>query len=183
MSGKANRGIVDIRLALSFHAAPDVHTLLYLTPSRERGKLLVDALQHLIKTTGHPAGLRDVQLKAVDAWLSGKELSLAEIVHGTQLGDAPPEQKTAGSSVPAHNRIRQAGVERSGVNMHRTVKTGGGARPNAADAPEISSPVSVVATERALRVDLAAASDEETSADGSSAPVAGSGTISRWLED
>lgn len=103
---RQNRGIVDIRLSLAFHTAPDVHTLLLLTPTRNRGKLIIEALQQLIRSTGHPAGSREVQLKAVNAWLSGETFTL-DFLGGNPLSQPMEEgsehsEKAISSAVARH---------------------------------------------------------------------------------
>ena len=47
---------ITVRISLTFQDAPDVHTLLAMTPVRERGKLVRLALQGYIAETAHPAG-------------------------------------------------------------------------------------------------------------------------------
>jgi hypothetical protein len=72
MAKNENSGIIDLRLSLDFHSAPDVHTLMYMTPRGSRRKLLIEAVRHYIQATGHEAGTKDAQLKAVASWLSGR---------------------------------------------------------------------------------------------------------------
>lgn len=47
---------ITVRISLTFQEAPDVHTLLAMTPVRERGKLVRLALEKYIAETAHPAG-------------------------------------------------------------------------------------------------------------------------------
>lgn len=63
---------ITVRISLAFQDAPDVHTLLAMTPVRERGKLVRLALERYIAATGHPAGNVDAQIAAVSAWLRSR---------------------------------------------------------------------------------------------------------------
>lgn len=60
---------ITVRISLAFQDVPDVHTLLAMTPVRERGKLVRLALKRYIAATGHPAGNVDAQIAAVSEWL------------------------------------------------------------------------------------------------------------------
>ncbi len=63
---------ITVRISLAFQDAPDVHTLLAMTPVRERGKLVRLALQRFIEETNHPAGDVDAQIEAVSHWLRNR---------------------------------------------------------------------------------------------------------------
>jgi len=60
---------ITVRVSLTFQEAPDVHTLLAMTPVRERGKLVRLALERYIAETGHPAGDVEQQINAISTWL------------------------------------------------------------------------------------------------------------------
>jgi len=63
---------ITVRISLTFQEAPDVHTLLAMTPVRERGKLVRLALERYITETGHPAGDVDQQINAISTWLRAR---------------------------------------------------------------------------------------------------------------
>jgi Tfp pilus assembly protein PilW len=60
---------ITVRISLSFQDAPDIHTLLAMTPVRERRRLIFSALERYIETTGHPAGSVDKQIEEISRWL------------------------------------------------------------------------------------------------------------------
>lgn len=63
---------ITVRISLTFQDAPDVHTLLAMTPVRQRGKLVRLALERYIVETGHTAGNVDAQIEAISGWLRGR---------------------------------------------------------------------------------------------------------------
>jgi hypothetical protein len=63
---------ITVRISLTFQEAPDVHTLLAMTPVRERGKLVRLALERYITETGHPAGIVEQQIHAISTWLRSR---------------------------------------------------------------------------------------------------------------
>lgn len=63
---------ITVRISLTFQEAPDVHTLLAMTPVRERGKLVRLALERYIAETGHPAGKVELQIDAISTWLRSR---------------------------------------------------------------------------------------------------------------
>lgn len=63
---------ITVRISLTFQEAPDIHTLLAMTPVRERGKLVRLALERYIKETEHPAGDVEQQITAISAWLRSR---------------------------------------------------------------------------------------------------------------
>lgn len=112
---------ITVRISLTFQEAPDVHTLLAMTPVRERGKLVRLALERYIAEIGHPAGDVEQQIHAISTWLrsrSGREEAtvatpsnsgvprLVEAVSETQVREtakhvpalSEPAQKEAPSS-------------------------------------------------------------------------------------
>lgn len=63
---------ITVRISLTFQEAPDIHTLLAMTPVRERGKLVRSALERYITETGHPAGDIEQQINAISIWLRSR---------------------------------------------------------------------------------------------------------------
>lgn len=63
---------ITVRISLTFQEAPDVHTLLAMTPVRERGKLVRLALERYIRETAHPAGNVEQQIGAISTWLRSR---------------------------------------------------------------------------------------------------------------
>ena len=63
---------ITVRISLTFQEAPDVHTLLAMTPVRERGKLVRLALERYIKETEHPSGDVEQQISAISTWLRSR---------------------------------------------------------------------------------------------------------------
>lgn len=82
-------GEITVRVSLGFQDSPDVHTLLAMTPVRQRGKLVRLALERYITETGHPAGKPEVQLEAISHWL--KMRCNASLIEPSQIGDRPCE--------------------------------------------------------------------------------------------
>lgn len=60
---------ITVRISLTFQDAPDVHTLLAMTPVRQRGKLVRLALERYIVETSHVSGNVDIQIEAISSWL------------------------------------------------------------------------------------------------------------------
>lgn len=79
---------ITVRISLAFQDAPNVHTLLAMTPVRERGKLVRLALERYIAATGHPAGNVDAQIAAVSEWLRTR--SSTPIENFISSGDLSP---------------------------------------------------------------------------------------------
>ena len=102
MTGQTDKPIkigteITVRISLTFQEAPDVHTLLAMTPVRERGKLVRLALERYIAETGHLAGDVEQQIIAISAWLRSRtahtEMSVdvatrLEVDRATDAGDA-----------------------------------------------------------------------------------------------
>lgn len=63
---------ITVRISLTFQEAPDIHTLLAMTPVRERGKLIRLALERYIAGTAHPAGNVENQISAISNWLRSR---------------------------------------------------------------------------------------------------------------
>jgi hypothetical protein len=67
---------ITVRISLTFQDAPDVHTLLAMTPVRQRGKLVRLALERYIVETGHSAGNVEAQIEAISGWLRSRNTPL-----------------------------------------------------------------------------------------------------------
>jgi hypothetical protein len=97
---------ITVRISLTFQEAPDVHTLLAMTPVRERGKLVRLALERYIAETGHPAGDVEQQIHAISTWLRSRTSRTdATVCAANQLGvdhtfDAEGARQVR--DVPAH---------------------------------------------------------------------------------
>ncbi len=77
---------ITVRISLTFQDAPDVHTLLAMTPARERGKLVRLALQRYIAATDHPAGNIDAQIDAISRWLRNRApVHAADLIPSCEL--------------------------------------------------------------------------------------------------
>lgn len=63
---------ITVRVSLTFQEAPDIHTLLAMTPVRRRGKLVRLALERYIAETAHPAGDVEQQITAISNWLRSR---------------------------------------------------------------------------------------------------------------
>jgi len=72
---------ITVRISLTFQEAPDVHTLLAMTPVRERGRLVRLALERYIAETGHPAGDLEQQINAISTWLRSRTTHARPIVN------------------------------------------------------------------------------------------------------
>lgn len=60
---------ITVRISLDFQDSPEIHTLLAMTPVRERRALIRTALEQFIKETRHPAGDVDHQILQISEWL------------------------------------------------------------------------------------------------------------------
>jgi len=74
---------ITVRISLTFQEAPDVHTLLAMTPVRERGKLVRLALERYIAETNHPAGVVEEQIHAISTWLRSRNVRTETTVDAT----------------------------------------------------------------------------------------------------
>lgn len=80
---------ITVRISLTFQEAPDVHTLLAMTPVRERGKLVRLALERYIADTGHPAGDVEQQINAISTWLRSRNGHEETSRHAVRQFEAP----------------------------------------------------------------------------------------------
>lgn len=79
---------ITVRISLTFQEAPDVHTLLAMTPVRERGKLMRLALERYIAETRHPAGDVEQQIHAISTWLRSRTVREQPIGHNADWAKA-----------------------------------------------------------------------------------------------
>lgn len=105
---------ITVRVSLTFQEAPDIHTLLAMTPVRMRGKLVRLALERYIAETAHPAGDVEQQITAISNWLRSRstlnEMPVPFIpqpaAHPAAVGgDRPSAQGNASAQrVPSSNQ-------------------------------------------------------------------------------
>jgi len=77
---------ITVRISIAFQDAPNVHTLFAMTPVRERGRLILHALENYIRQTEHPAGNVDTQLEMIANWLKARsEGEKAELKSGNHF--------------------------------------------------------------------------------------------------
>jgi hypothetical protein len=81
---------ITVRISLTFQEAPDIHTLLAMTPVRERGKLVRAALTRYIVQTAHPAGDVEQQISAISTWLRSRMASDETAARFNSRPDMPP---------------------------------------------------------------------------------------------
>lgn len=72
---------ITVRISLTFQEAPDVHTLLAMTPVRERGKLVRLALERYIAEIEHPAGDVEQQIHVISKWLRSRNAREESTAH------------------------------------------------------------------------------------------------------
>jgi hypothetical protein len=109
---------ITVRISLTFQEAPDVHTLLAMTPVRERGKLVRLALERYIAETGHPAGDVEQQIQAISTWLRCRATSTEQIpdaakppeVTRTIVTEGTRQFRDVQSSMPARTHPAPAGA-------------------------------------------------------------------------
>lgn len=118
---------ITVRISLTFQEAPDVHTLLAMTPVRERGKLVRLALERYIAEIGHPAGDVEQQIHAISTWLrsrSGREEATvvaarsSEAVGLVDAGSTTQVRETA-KPVPALDGLLQEETSSSSSSISR----------------------------------------------------------------
>ena len=122
---------ITVRISLTFQEAPDVHTLLAMTPVRERGKLVRLALERYIAEKGHPAGDVEQQIHAISTWLrsrSGREEATVatapsfETARLVSAASATQVRETA-KSVPAPGELAQKETSSSSSPIARWLQT------------------------------------------------------------
>ena len=122
---------ITVRISLTFQEAPDVHTLLAMTPVRERGKLVRLALERYITEIGHPAGDVEQQIHAISTWLrsrSGREEQTLATVRSSEAASlvaavgATQVRETA-KPVPAPSELAQKETSSSSSPIARWLQT------------------------------------------------------------
>ncbi|MGK5024854.1 hypothetical protein [Janthinobacterium sp. RB2R34] len=122
---------ITVRISLTFQEAPDVHTLLAMTPVRERGKLVRLALERYIAEIGHPAGDVEQQIHAISTWLrsrSGREEQTVATVLSSEAASlvaavsATHVRETA-KPVPAPGELAQKETSSSSSPIARWLQT------------------------------------------------------------
>jgi hypothetical protein len=93
---------ITVRISLTFQEAPDIHTLLAMTPVRERGKLVRLALERYIMETGHPAGVVEQQIHAISTWLRSRNARAERTVGVANLLEVD-RATDAGGALQFHN--------------------------------------------------------------------------------
>lgn len=122
---------ITVRISLTFQEAPDVHTLLAMTPVRERGKLVRVALERYIAEIGHPAGDVEQQIHAISTWLrsrSGREeatVIAARSSEGVGLVDAgsTTQVRETAKLVPGPGELAQKETSSSSSPIARWLQT------------------------------------------------------------
>lgn len=113
---------ITVRISLAFQDAPDVHTLLAMTPVRERSKLVRLALERYIAATDHPAGNIEAQIAAVSEWLRSRPST-----HGA---DPTSECATPSPQVVPENNARKEPAEPVAQFLISTMDLGTGSEIN-----------------------------------------------------
>ena len=87
---------ITVRISLTFQEAPDIHTLLAMTPVRERGKLVRAALARYIEETAHPAGDVEQQISVISTWLRSRmacDNTAAHLISRPVVAPTVPNEK------------------------------------------------------------------------------------------
>lgn len=122
---------ITVRISLTFQEAPDVHTLLAMTPVRERGKLVRLALERYIAEIGHPAGDVEQQIHAISTWLrsrSGREeatVATPRTSEATRLVEAvsTTQVRETAKPVPALSELAPKKIPSSPSSIARWLQT------------------------------------------------------------
>jgi hypothetical protein len=108
---------ITVRISLTFQEAPDIHTLLAMTPVRERGRLVRAALARYIEETAHPAGDVEQQISAISTWLRSRmagDENAAHLISRPVMPQSVPNEKapaTAPVSTPIEEFVGQVDSE------------------------------------------------------------------------
>lgn len=122
---------ITVRISLTFQEAPDVHTLLAMTPVRERGKLVRLALERYIAAINHPAGDVERQIHAISTWLrsrSGREEATVVAARSSEA-ERPVDAASAtrvrdtAKPVPAPGELAQKETSSSSSPIARWLQT------------------------------------------------------------
>ena len=122
---------ITVRISLTFQEAPDVHTLLAMTPVRERGKLVRLALERYIAEIGHPAGDVEQQIHAISTWLrsrSGREEQTVATVRSSEAASlvaavSATQVRETAKPVPAPGELAQKEISSSSSPIARWLQT------------------------------------------------------------
>ena len=122
---------ITVRISLTFQEAPDVHTLLAMTPVRERGKLVRLALERYIAEIGHPAGDVEQQIHVISTWLRsriGREEATAVATRTSKSAGLVDAASTAqvretAKPVPALGELAQKETSSSSSPIARWLQT------------------------------------------------------------
>jgi hypothetical protein len=122
---------ITVRISLTFQEAPDVHTLLAMTPVRERGKLVRLALERYIAEIGHPAGDVEQQIHAISTWLrsrSGREEQTVATVRSSEAASlvaavSAIQVREMAKPVPATGELAQKETSSSSAPIARWLQT------------------------------------------------------------
>ena len=122
---------ITVRISLTFQEAPDVHTLLAMTPVRERGKLVRLALEKYIAEIGHPAGDVEQQIHAISTWLrsrSGREEQTVATVRSSEAASlvaavSATQVRETAKPVPAPSELAQKETSSSSSPIARWLQT------------------------------------------------------------
>lgn len=161
-------GQVDVRLSITFHRAPEVHTLLSMTNKRDRAKLIVEALRLYIEQTNHPAAKVETQLQSIASFLSQRK--------GCQptIQDATVEVRTVTPEVRAGVTVK--------AEMSTPLKEGGPVlNPDRGNIPEPAT-VSAITSQSSV-IDTEDNSQHNKDASNRLIELPPSGIHSRWMED
>ena len=122
---------ITVRISLTFQEAPDVHTLLAMTPVRERGKLVRLTLERYIAEIGHPAGDVEQQIHAISTWLrsrSGREEQTVATVRSSEAASlvaavSATQVRETAKPVPALGELAQKETSSSSSPIARWLQT------------------------------------------------------------
>lgn len=122
---------ITVRISLTFQEAPDVHTLLAMTPVRERGKLVRLALERYIAEIGHPAGDVEQQIHAISTWLrsrSGREEQTVATVRSSEAASliaavSATQVRETAKPVPALSELAPRETSSSSSPIARWLQT------------------------------------------------------------
>lgn len=122
---------ITVRISLTFQEAPDVHTLLAMTPVRERGKLVRLALERYITEIGHSAGDVEQQIHAISTWLRSRSGREETTVATTSTSGAPrlvaavsaTQVRETAKPVPALSELAQKEAPSSSSSIARWLQT------------------------------------------------------------
>lgn len=110
---------ITVRISLTFQEAPDVHTLLAMTPVRERGKLVRSALERYITATDHPAGDVEQQIDAISTWLRSRTTNAGTIV--SVVNQLEVDRTVNAGGTLQHHNVHAPVLSRRGLAPAETI--------------------------------------------------------------